>query len=338
MTNNCNQCGRFVSAADGAKCVKCGSLFHRDCVKLSPNGPIPSKWTCLGCHKGKSKQGKTTIVKGLSTPSPKLLETSNPPAPAVLSSGDIQGDTSNSIIAELRLLRGEMASFRGEIAQLNITLSAFNSRVDDIESRLSRLEEQSASQESRSSVQTTISQLQTQLNDRDQDLLMNDVEISGLQEASGENLMNITCLLAKKLGVDLDDRDVVSAERSGPQRAFLASTSDGKQAQQPRPRPVVVRLARRAVRDELLRAARVRRGVDSSGIIDADPRRFYVNERLTRTNRQLFYKAREEGRLKNYRFVWTKGGRIFVRKTVTASVQRVRSEADLEKIFANDSF
>ncbi|XP_069362048.1 uncharacterized protein [Maniola hyperantus] len=169
--------------------------------------------------------------------------------------------------------------------------------------------------------------------------IMNDVEISGLQESSSENLISITCLLAKKLGVELDDRDVVTAERSGPRRTLSASDDGEVRARQPRPRPIVVRLARRAVRDNLLRAARVRRGADSSGIItDAEPRRFYVNEHLTRTNRQLFYKAREESRSKNWRFVWTKGGRIYARKTVTGPVHRIRSETDIRKVFLNDSF
>ncbi|XP_069359443.1 putative leucine-rich repeat-containing protein DDB_G0290503 [Maniola hyperantus] len=273
---------------------------------------------------------------------------------------------------EIRHLRTEIKEFRAELCDVRGAIAHCNQRIDEYDGRLADLEKQFKVSSSRcaaidkledtiaqlkenliardhqdlvrnssanESMQATISQLQNQINDRDQDLLMNDVEISGLQESSSENLISITCLLAKKLGVELDDRDVVTAERSGPRRTLSASDDGEVRARQPRPRPIVVRLARRAVRDNLLRAARVRRGADSSGITtDAEPRRFYVNEHLTRTNRQLFYKAREESRSKNWRFVWTKGGRIYARKTVTGPVHRIRSETDIRKVFLNDSF
>lgn len=72
----------------------------------------------------------------------------------------------------------------------------------------------------------------------------------------------------------------------------------------PRPRLIVTRFARRAVRDRLLREARLRRGATTEGIcMPVPPRRFYINERLTRVNRQLFRQARQLGE-DNWRFVW----------------------------------
>ncbi|XP_064076282.1 uncharacterized protein LOC135194597 [Vanessa tameamea] len=173
-----------------------------------------------------------------------------------------------------------------------------------------------------------ITQLRLDLNERDQELLLNDVEITGLEEKSGENSTHLIMSLAKKLGADLDERDIVSVARSGPRR--IAADSGERP---PRPRPLVVRLARRSVRDTLLRAARVRRGTDSSGITDTEPRRVYVNERLTGTNRQLFYKTREECRRHGWRFSWTKNGRIYVRKNDSSEIRRIRSSSDIEKFF-----
>lgn len=101
-----------------------------------------------------------------------------------------------------------------------------------------------------------------------------------------------------------------------------------------RPRPIMVRLVRCSLRDELLWAARVRRGVDTSGIIDGELRRYYFNEHLTPLNRYLFFKARGDGNRKGWRYVWTRGGKIYVRRSTDIPVYRVRAETDMySKVF-----
>lgn len=157
---------------------------------------------------------------------------------------------------------------------------------------------------------------------------MNDIEIAGVPERSGENVLHLTTLLAKKLGVNIGCEDVVSVERSGPPRIPEGTV-------QPRPRVMTVRLTRRALRDEVLRAARTRRGVDTAGIVDGDSSRFYVNERLSRVHRMLFYKSREMARRLGWRYIWTRGGRIYARRDSGAPAQRVRVEEDLGKVFGS---
>ncbi|CAG9137995.1 unnamed protein product [Plutella xylostella] len=79
--------------------------------------------------------------------------------------------------------------------------------------------------------------------------------------------------------------------------------------------PLVLRFTRRAVKDELTAAARVRRGATSADLSQSSaPRPFYVNERLTKYNRQLYYQTREVGRRLSWRFLWTKKGRIYARQ------------------------
>ncbi|KAL4702898.1 hypothetical protein ACJJTC_016342 [Scirpophaga incertulas] len=120
------------------------------------------------------------------------------------------------------------------------------------------------------------------------ELLQNDVEITGVEEQKSEGLSHVVFTLANKLGEKLEQQDVVSAVRIG------RMESGGETAG--RPRPIVVRLVRRVVRDDLLRAARVRRGATTEGTgVPGAPRRFCINERLTRSNRLLFRRAREAG-------------------------------------------
>lgn len=119
-------------------------------------------------------------------------------------------------------------------------------------------------------------QLKAELQERDQDMLCNNVEKASIPDASVESAGHIVLAATKKLGLELEERDIVSAARAGPARVTPESGSPV------RLRPIVIRLARRIQRDAFLRAARVRRGASTSVMgVSGTLRPFYVNERLT---------------------------------------------------------
>lgn len=105
-----------------------------------------------------------------------------------------------------------------------------------------------------------------------------------------------------------------------------------------RPRLIVVKLARRAVRNELIQAARVRREVSTDGTnLPTPSRRFYINERLTKTNRLLFHQAREIAGGLKWRYVWTRDGKVFARQRHGTRCYRLRTESDLARVFGHDA-
>ncbi|XP_026322241.1 uncharacterized protein LOC113231916 [Hyposmocoma kahamanoa] len=238
-----------------------------------------------------------------------------------------------------------MTAIRTQMWQLNETMQSLTSRRGACENRIDGLAERVAVLEVRGgggegsdtgSLQSTINQLRAELNDRDPDLLSNDLEISCVPKEKGESVTHIVMTLAGKLGVRLVEQELVSATRVG--RAPGEETPVGEK---PRPRPIVVRLAWRALRDQLLREARVRRGATTEGAgLPGAPRRFYVNERLTRANRQLFRQARQLGKERNWRYVWTRDGGIFARQHHgrESPRHRVRIEDDLTRVFGSGTF
>ncbi|XP_072948712.1 uncharacterized protein [Epargyreus clarus] len=336
MTNKCSGCGKFASVMDGAKCCKCSSVFHRQCANINSDSRVPNKWQCRGCKSkipcasASSATPKSSSSGGMDTEfTDALIDHAN------------RGhhSTNIDIANEMRLIREqlttivhEITSFRQEMSTINSNVSELSLRIGDVEKKVLRLEQNTTSSQISSAdpqVEETLVELKKQLNDRDQDLFMNDVEIAGVCELKGENPLHLVTALATKIGVELDERDVVSVARAGVRRA---EDSGDK----PRPRPIVVRLARRAVRDQLIKAARVRRGADTAGLnLSAEPRRFYINERLTPINRHLFYKAREEGRRRGWRFVWTRNGCIFARRQPDSARYRIRSDSDILKFFGD---
>lgn len=307
-----------MTATGGVGCSSCVLKYHRACLAIPERAPIGKEWSCPNCKKNVRKgDNNHTPVKG-------LYDEPVAAAGAAPSSSPKEGTLSDAPAGrgdgELIIFMAEMREFRKEMTQL---LGALRSRMDTVERRLDALEQAGpgvAVPGGTADLERTIVELKQELNDRDQEALLSDLEIGQLPEESGTSVAQSVTVMAARLGVQLEERDIVFAERVGPP----AKEAGG------RPRRVVVRLARRGLRDELLRAARVRRTLTA-----ADGARVYVNERLTRFNRQLFHRVREECRRLRWRYSWTRRGRIYVRQADGSPVFQLRSDADVERVLGS---
>ncbi|KAJ8721116.1 hypothetical protein PYW08_006581 [Mythimna loreyi] len=332
----CGACGKFLAINDGIKCTKCPVFYHRVCVNLGPTVSSSAKWMCPGC---KAKVPRTdnshTPVKGIDE-----LSSSSVQAAVARSdnTSDKISDTEGiSLAVEIRCLRSEVNALRDELRQFRDEFSGLDdkmnkccNRMDTLEERVKEIEENMDSSGSPRLVQLeeTIGELQQQLNEREQESLMNDVQLSGVVESSGENSAQLIGTLALKLGIRLEEQDIVFAKRVGNVRR------DHTEGEKLRPRIIVVRLSRRAVRDDLLSAVRVRRNLTTADIgVPGTPRRIYLNERLTKTNRQLFYNTRQAAIRLEWKYTWTKDGRILARKEEGKPVVHVRTERDISRFF-----
>lgn len=260
------------------------------------------------------------------------------PNPTTIEATDtLAQEQSLDVAMELRLLRDELRAYRAdhlkEVAEMQASLKACNERIDALWTRMDAFETVSLNKplSGHLEVEEVVAQLRGELNEREQELLANDIEIANLPENNGENPIHIVQLIATKLGVCIDERDIVSAERMGGRHINAASPEGTTES---RPRPIIVRLTRRSIRDDLLKNARVRRGADTADLnMNGPKKRFYLNERLTKFNRQLFRKARVAGEQHGWKYVWTQRGRILARIKNGESACPIRSEADLLRIF-----
>ncbi|KAI5632779.1 PHD-finger domain-containing protein [Phthorimaea operculella] len=213
-----------------------------------------------------------------------------------------------------------------EIVKSNSTrLDSLAKENTSLRQEIQCLKQQQPAQDFMSSMQ----KLQDDLNNKEQQSLLNDVDITGIPEFPGESVMHIVLTAANKLGCNLQECDVVTASRVGPKRT---DQETGKPAW---PRPIVVRLARQATRADLIKCSRTRRGATTEGLglPDHQPRNFYVNERLTKNNRELFNLVRVAGKERNWKFVWTSYGRIYAKKTEGGNLHIFRNKEDYVRVF-----
>ncbi|CAG9134773.1 unnamed protein product [Plutella xylostella] len=220
------------------------------------------------------------------------------------------------------------------LQQTSNEIVSIHTRLQNLELENEKLRSELALREptdnSVTSLQDTIAELRSNLNERDQATLFTDIEISGVPEFDGESTHHIVTAVVAKLGTTLEERDVVDAVRAGPRRPVGQGTS------QSRPRPIVVRLARRALRDEILKNAKVRRGVNTAdlGLPSHEYKQLYLNERLTKLNRTLLGKVRENRKIMSWKYAWTKDGRVYARQNDDSKIYQFRSESDIDRIFS----
>ncbi|CAG4953623.1 unnamed protein product [Colias eurytheme] len=128
MTNKCNTCGKFIASADGVKCIKCNTSYHRQCSNLSPDARANTKWMCKTC-KAKNTSKAVEITPAQCHDADVFLDVVSP-----------QQKNSPSLIDEIKLLRTEISNFRVDMTKLTTLVTNFASRLDSIEERVSHLE------------------------------------------------------------------------------------------------------------------------------------------------------------------------------------------------------
>lgn len=224
-----------------------------------------------------------------------------------------------------------------ELKEVKDKVRSMNNKILELESKNANFEsvikskKLAENEKELMSLKATIAELKADLNDKEQCGMLNDVAITGIPESEGESVLHIVIAVATKLGMTLEPKDVVNVSRIGSKKQSFTH-SDSKP---PRPRPITVRLARRNLRDEFLKNARVRRGITTSnlGLPQHEYRQFYINEKLTKSNRVTFARAREIGRAMNWKFVWTKEGRVYAKRNESSPAHFLRSETDVERVF-----
>lgn len=352
----CVACSLEITQGQQLKCNLCYGNYHYQCLNMDRATYLENKathettWRCEDCSNiTRRRRGDDTPVRKLHEPKeldivsdeqPLNYQPNNTVSPLPPTLAQISGLLDRKLSSHHNAISKNLAEVRNEF-QLSIIgltgqLATLNTRLEALEKENAMLKLKLQSSEGSQEIgdgelNTFIAQLKAELNDKEQEHLLNDIEITGLPEYDKESTEHLAIAVAAKLGLALEERDVVSCARAGPRR-LIATSSEGAAL---RPRPLVVRLARRATRNLFLIKARTHRETTTEGIGLPIHKhvKIYINERLTKQNRTLLGKTREANKTCLWKYVWTRDGRILARKEDKATVFQIRSVVDIERVF-----
>lgn len=210
---------------------------------------------------------------------------------------------------KLMCLQETVQNIERSVQHLSDTYDHLNDAVNKQEQGIDELRRRMEAVEQSRDV-TVLSKLKEQVDALEQYSRRQNMEIHGLAQREGENLLTEINKIAAQLDLpSLSEKDIDGMHRL--------------RAKESRDPVVLVRFATRTLKTAWFEKKKNLRR-KTQGI------KFFDN--LTPTNKRLLWLAKNRARELNYQFVWSSQGSIFVRKQPNARAITLATESDLEKI------
>lgn len=227
------------------------------------------------------------------------------------------------INSELQEIKRSMASFEA-------TISFFNEEFEKIKASTSA---QSATIETlrkdNECLRVATQDLSARMRQLDQQSRASNLELQCVPEHKQENLVSTILQLGKVIKCPLNDFDIHYCSRM----AKLNTNT-------PRPRSILVKFRSPRLRDTFLAATSAfnknhpneKLNTSHLGIGGEKKNAIYVVEHLTLENKELHAAARRKSKELNYKFVWVRDGKIFMRKSEESNYVHIRNLDILNKL------
>lgn len=316
MLPKCDMCDKNITKrAVGLKCMQCDKVVHAttDCAGLTSKQLTAIRasdnigWTCDDCQKI-SPPRKSFII-------PDDEETEHRGNKNISHGVDIKKilrdmaiDIENSIKKELADFQESLTYCCDKIDTYEIEVKSLQTKVKEVEKKNVRLENQNKH------LENEIGALKQRFNEQEQKQLANQVEITGMACDENENGLNIAVKIANMLNLKKDR--ITAAIRIPPK-----NDKDHER--------LMVTLMDEETASSWIEKSRYSRGTSEKNT--ASEQNIIVRRALTPYFKTLLWKAKSE--LKDdYRFIWCKQGKVFVRKTEKSKIFVIRSEEDIKNI------
>lgn len=170
----------------------------------------------------------------------------------------------------------------------------------------------------------TILELTSRIDSIDQYSRRNNLEVQGVLESKGENIIKVVESLGDAIDCPIPAKDIDVAHRV---RASLDHSG---------PRNIIIKFTSRMMKDKVIAAAKLKRRSGDSiqpGLsLPNLGNSIFINEHLTRKNKILYKTARDKARQLGYKYIWIRNCIIHVRKGDRSSVVAISTDADINKI------
>ena len=158
------------------------------------------------------------------------------------------------------------------------------------------------------------------------------LEIAGIPSKTGENTNKIVQKVAKLMNINLSEDQISTSHRLPVSQRSNRDNTESKKRQKTSSPPIIVRFLSRDVRNSLYSNRKLLREANLKKIFVQGTTEIYLNENLTRTRKNLLWKAKQRAKANGYKYVWTNNGRINVRLSKDNEVIIISNEKDLDLI------
>jgi hypothetical protein len=302
---NCLQCYKDLSAdGDSVQCKSCKKYAHSDCARratsLSTRSNKNAKFICKSCIVKQSDTGSQGSDIGDSNDEDSIKQW--------LMKIDRKYDAISEKLNDLSEIKKTVDFLATRYDELILQNNENKRLVSDLNKKMESMTVALKERDKK------IDELNDRLNDLEQKQLDTYIEITGVPVKPNENMSTIVHQIAQVC--DVQESNIVEAYRDASRRPNTIP-------------PIVVQFSTVVAKNEWIRRKEGRKltvddifenGVDSA---------VYINEQLTPYNKRLLWQAKQRGKEKHYKFIWTRNGKIFARSREEMGVVRLRNELEI---------
>ncbi|KAJ2947153.1 hypothetical protein O0L34_g16511 [Tuta absoluta] len=337
MANKCVECNKVAKATDSLKCSHCESFFHHVCLEISVEDfkiikqQKATPWKCPNCadpadpenkdgdsNSGQEDSSITNAIEKLKGYIDQRLKSMK-----------------EDILKQVKQkLEAHFNQIDTKTTKIEESITLFSTKYDEILVKIKTFEddiltlkkEQEKFTQENKIIKNQLALVESKLDDMDQRGRACNVEIRGVPETQGENLVNIVTALAKHLNVSFDKSEMYTVFRTG------------RKVSQEKPRPIVAIFKNFISRSDFLRHAKEfnKKCEEKSARLKTDylnmgltSQPIYVSEHLTLKAKQFLMRVKKETKQLGYKFCWNSGNKIFAKKDESSEIFIVRNEEDL---------
>lgn len=228
-----------------------------------------------------------------------------------------------------QLVRNELQSIKEEVIALESSVEFLNENYENNKSDIAKYQESlSKLQKENTQLNNCVHDLQIRLHVMEQHNRSNNIELQCVPEHRHENLLSIVTQLSKVVSCEIKESDIHHCTR------VAKTNKDDK-----RPRSIIVKFATPRIRDNLLaktinyNKANPKDKINTSHLgIGGNKTPIYVIEHLSPMNKKLHAAARQVAKEKDFKFVWVKQGRVFLRKAEDSEFIFIKNQETLDRI------
>lgn len=354
----CEVCNTDIINNDCIMCARCNKQYHTLCINVPDedllNEKSPNSWLCpLCCSKQPKGDNPNTPVRP-STPTSMADITFNVtrrkvnqgrPEPLQIASlsseswrqeirdiirEEIRGALQETVAALSSTLTANLREMNTEIKEFKVSMNFLNSEFEKLkDDNIQYSKEMNQMRKENETLHFDLMDTKKKYVQLDQSLRANNIEIQCVPENKSEVLVNIVKLLGRAVNVGINENDIQYCTRI----AKLKPDSI-------RPRSILIKFNTSRLRDTLLAAVGAynrthvqdKLNTHDLGFTSSEKSPVFVVENLSPENKNLHAAARIRAKELKYKFIWVRGGRIYMRKNETADKIYVRNLDMLNKL------
>jgi len=302
----CGVCNRSVKTNQlKISCQDCEKPFHGGCVKLSKNeidylSSDGNVWRCEPCSvtRRQSLRFESQLTEGGLT----LEDVMKAINELRCENKQSVKDMNNSF----ELLHSKIGDNTSALAESNKNVTTLLERIEALTAENNLLHER-------------VLELENRLDEQEQYSRRNCVEIHGIKTKPSD-VMETVKSVGQAIGMNITESMLDACHLLG------------KKPNSDKPPAIILKFVRRFDAEEMLAKKRLKKDLSTRHLGMSTDTPVYINESLTPAKRRLLAMARAAKTRHNYKWLWVRGCKIFLRKEDNGPKKHVKCQADLDNL------